>query len=122
MVRRQAELDLACIQTVSTLLAGLRLQPLDGSTGADSGLAISRLFTKYLNFFVTALEKAVAAEVCSIEPLICKICSAAIRINKARRHRLTADSKIRTPKNKGIYGNSPLLVSRICFQQTWMPG
>lgn len=63
MVRRQAELDLACIQTAATMLEKLRLQPLDGSTGIESGLAISRLFTKYLNFFVASLEKAVIAEV-----------------------------------------------------------
>jgi hypothetical protein len=64
MVRRQAELDVACIQTAASMLDKLRLQPLDGSTGSDSPLAISRLFTKYLNFFVAALEKAALLEVC----------------------------------------------------------
>lgn len=62
LAKKQVELDCACVQTAATLLDRLKLQALDGSTGAESGLAISRLFTKYLNFFVGALEKAVATE------------------------------------------------------------
>jgi hypothetical protein len=63
LAKKRTELDFGCVQTAATILDRLRLQPLDGSTGSESGLAISRLFTKYLNFFVGALEKAVASEV-----------------------------------------------------------
>jgi len=63
LAKKRMELDFGCVQTAATLLDRLRLQPLDGSTGSESSLAISRLFTKYLNFFVGALEKAVASEV-----------------------------------------------------------
>jgi len=55
--RLQNELDAACIKAATVLLDRLRLQPLDGSTGTDSGMAISRLFAKYLNFFVNAMER-----------------------------------------------------------------
>jgi len=63
LTKKRMELDFGCVQTAATILDRLRLQPLDGSTGSELGLAISRLFTKYLNFFVGALEKAVAVEV-----------------------------------------------------------
>lgn len=62
----QAELDLSCIQTAATLLDRLRLQPLDGSIGPEFNLGISRQFSKYLNFFVGALEKAISADVDSL--------------------------------------------------------
>jgi hypothetical protein len=62
----QADLDFACIQAAATVLDRLRLQPLDGSTGADSGPAISRLFSKYLNFFVAALDKVASLEVSAL--------------------------------------------------------
>jgi hypothetical protein len=54
----QSELDGACIKAATVLLDRLRLQPLDGSIGIDSGMAISRLFARYLNFFVNAMDKA----------------------------------------------------------------
>ncbi|KAG8870177.1 Ras GTPase activating protein ira2 [Serendipita sp. 405] len=62
LLKMQAELDVSCIQAAATLLDKLRLQPLDGATGLDSGQAISRLFSKYLTFFVAALEKLGATE------------------------------------------------------------
>ncbi|PVG03445.1 hypothetical protein CPB86DRAFT_723065 [Serendipita vermifera] len=62
LAKPQADLDFACIQVAATILDRLRLQPLDGSTGADSGPAISRLFSKYLNFFVAALDKVASLE------------------------------------------------------------
>lgn len=62
LVKLQSELDFACMQTATILLDRLRLQALDGSIGPDSNLAISRLFIKYLNFFVAALEES--ADVC----------------------------------------------------------
>ncbi|KAG8833280.1 Ras GTPase activating protein ira2 [Serendipita sp. 399] len=62
LLKMQAELDVSCIQAAATLLDKLRLQPLDGATGLDTGQAISRLFSKYLGFFVAALEKLGAPE------------------------------------------------------------
>jgi hypothetical protein len=59
----QGDLDAGCIKAATVLLDRLRLQPLDGSTGTDSGMAISRLFAKYLNFFVNAMERASLLEV-----------------------------------------------------------
>jgi hypothetical protein len=73
LAKKRMELDFGCVLTAATILDRLRLQPLDGSTGSESGLAISRLFTKYLNFFVGALEKAVAAEVI-IDFIIPRLC------------------------------------------------
>ena len=61
--RLQSELDAACIKAATVLLDRLRLQPLDGSTGTDSGNAILRLFAKYLNFFVNAMERATLFDV-----------------------------------------------------------
>lgn len=68
--RLQSELDAACIKAATVLLDRLRLQPLDGSTGTDSGMAISRLFSKYLNFFVNAMERASLSDVCTFLPWI----------------------------------------------------
>jgi hypothetical protein len=68
--RLQNELDAACIKAATVLLDRLRLQPLDGSIGTDSGMAISRLFAKYLNFFVNAMERASSFEVCTFPPWI----------------------------------------------------
>ena len=63
--RLQGELDTACLKAATVLLDRLRLQPLDGSIGTDSGMAILRLFAKYLNFFVNAMERASLFDVCS---------------------------------------------------------
>lgn len=62
MLKLQADLDFSCIQAAATMLDRLRLQPLDGSGGLESGQAISSLFSKYLNFFVLALERTVPVE------------------------------------------------------------
>lgn len=61
--RLQGELDVACIKAATVLLDRLRLQPLDGLTGTDAGTAILRLFAKYLNFFVNAMERTSFADV-----------------------------------------------------------
>lgn len=66
LLKLQSELDLSCIQTAATLLDRLRLQPLDGSTGSEFNLGISRQFSKYGNFFVGALEKATSPDVDSL--------------------------------------------------------
>jgi len=68
--RLQSELDAACIKAATVLLDRLRLQPLDGTTGIDSGMAIARLFSKYLNFFVNAMERASLFDVCTFPPWI----------------------------------------------------
>ena len=62
-LRLQGELDAVCIKAATVLLDRLRLQALDGSTGIDSGMAISRLFAKYLNFFVNSMERASSLDV-----------------------------------------------------------
>ena len=68
--RLQGELDTACLKAATVLLDRLRLQPLDGSIGTDSGMAILRLFAKYLNFFVNAMERASLFDVCPFPPWI----------------------------------------------------
>ena len=62
-VRLQNEVDMNCLKAVVLLLERLVLQPLDGSTGADGSLAVSRLTNKYLNFFVRILEQTIQSEV-----------------------------------------------------------
>lgn len=66
--RLQGELDVACIKAATVLLDRLRLQPLDGLTGPDAGMAILRLFSKYLNFFVNAMERAASSDVRAFLP------------------------------------------------------
>ncbi len=77
--RLQSELDAACLKAATVLLDRLRLQPLDGTIGTDSGMAITRLFAKYLNFFVNAMERASLFDVCTsligLTPLLTKLSS-----------------------------------------------
>jgi hypothetical protein len=82
------------------MLEKLRLQPLDGSTGLDSGLAISRLFTKYLNFFVAALEKAVLSEVC-ITLIHLLLFLRLYRMPLRKPLQIAVNNPERTPKLKG---------------------
>lgn len=66
----QNELDAACIKAATVLLDRLRLQPLEGLIGTDLGMAIARLFAKYLNFFVSAMERASLSDVCTFPPWV----------------------------------------------------
>ena len=66
----QNELDTACIKAATVLLDRLRLQPLEGLIGTDLGMAIARLFAKYLNFFVSAMERASLSDVCTFHPWV----------------------------------------------------
>lgn len=57
MTRLQSDLDLACLRTIVKLLDRLQLQPVDGTTRAESVHVQSRLFYRYFNLFSKALHR-----------------------------------------------------------------
>ncbi|KIO22012.1 hypothetical protein M407DRAFT_28426 [Tulasnella calospora MUT 4182] len=55
--RMQADLDVACLRTIVKLLDRLQLQPVDGTTRAESVHVQSRLFYRYFHLFSRALQR-----------------------------------------------------------------
>lgn len=55
-VSLQSELNITCLRTLSMLLERMKLQPLDGSSGDDTGHLVSRLFMKYSTALLKMLE------------------------------------------------------------------
>lgn len=57
ILRVQVDLDMACLRTVVKLLDRLQLQPVDGTTRSESVHVQSRLFYRYFNLFMKALQR-----------------------------------------------------------------
>ncbi|KAG8886533.1 Ras GTPase activating protein ira2 [Tulasnella sp. 331] len=55
--RMQAELDIACLRTVVKLSERLQLQPVDGTSRSESIHVQFRLFYRYFNLFLKALQR-----------------------------------------------------------------
>ncbi|KAG9027475.1 Ras GTPase activating protein ira2 [Tulasnella sp. JGI-2019a] len=55
--RMQAELDTTCLRTVVKLCERLQLQPVDGTSRSESIHVQSRLFYRYFNLFLKALQR-----------------------------------------------------------------
>jgi hypothetical protein len=53
---RIIELNICCLRTAVKLLDRLQLKPLDGSSGDDSGHAVSRLFGQYSSILLKGLK------------------------------------------------------------------
>jgi hypothetical protein len=53
---RIIDLNICCIRTAVKLLDRLQLRPLDGSSGDDTGHALSRLFGRYSGILLKGLE------------------------------------------------------------------
>lgn len=60
----QADLDVACLRTVVKLLDRLQLQPVDGTTRAESVHVQIRLFYRYFHLFSRALQRWKEVGVC----------------------------------------------------------
>eukprot|EP00051_Salpingoeca_urceolata_P003452 m.57787 g.57787 ORF g.57787 m.57787 type:complete len:2607 (+) comp12795_c0_seq1:372-8192(+) len=59
-IAESIELDMACMKAISSLLAGLPLQPVRDDESADVMIAKSKLFLKYFTFFMNVTNRCQA--------------------------------------------------------------